>query len=616
MDFFGAQDRARQKTGRLVFLFGLAVCLIVAVIYLVLSFVLFGYETGQMWDPVLLAMVTGAVLIVVFSGSFFRTMGLRKGGGRNVAEALGGRPVLNEQASQDDRRLLNVVEEMALASGMPVPAVYILEGEAGINAFAAGYSIDDAVVAVTRGALHQLTRDELQAVIAHEFSHIANRDMRLNIQLMGIIFGILVIGVTGRILLRSMRGGGGRNKGAVVIFAIGLVSYIAGYAGVLVGRLIQSAVSRQREFLADAAAVQFTRNPEAMASTLKKIAGIGSKLDSPRAEEMSHFFFASGLSGGLTTRLWATHPPIAERIRRLDPYFDLKIQEQASARSGDPRAMGFSGGGVISTAPDVIEEAEVRSFLEDIPDEIIQAAHDSYGASALMLALIMDPDEYAREEQQNILMQLMLAEVFDEVTRLQPIVDTLPQRVRLPVADIAAPALAQLSVPQAQDLATALAEVVRADKHVSLFEFALETIVLHRLKATHGNADVRTDHPASVIRSAVAGVISALALAGHGDAEARREAYLAGARRLGRTLPEAPVSMYGREVVESLEVLADSPLGLRESVLDALLKTAHHDGSLSDNEVHLLHAFATLLRLPPPTELGSRLAVIRGMSPR
>lgn len=611
MDFFGAQDRARQKTGRLVFLFALAVCLIVTVIYLALAFVLGGYDAAHLWDTGLLVIVTGAVLLVVLGGSFFRTRSLRRGGGRSVAEALGGRPVLNEQATAEDRRLLNVVEEMALASGTPVPAVYVLESEAGINAFAAGYSIDDAVIAVTRGALHQLTRDELQAVVAHEFSHIANRDMRLNIQLMGTIFGILVIGVTGRILLRSMGGSSGRNKGAAVILAIGLVSFLAGYAGVFIGRLIQAAVSRQREFLADSAAVQFTRNPEAMASTLKKIAGIGSKLDSPRAEEMSHFFFASGLSGGIVSRLWATHPPIAERIRRLDPHFDMKIREEAAIHTGDTRAMGFAGG-TAAPVQDAIEKAEVRSFLDDIPETIIEAAHDSYGASALILALVMDPDEQAREDQLNLLVGLVPSEIFDEITRLQSAVDKLPYRVRLPVTDMAAPALAQLSDIQARELSTALAEVVRVDTRVSLFEFALETIVLHRLKATHGKADIRTDHPAPLIRSSVARILSLLALAGHSGSDLQREAYAAGARAFGRSLPEVPVSVRGREAVEALEILADSPVGLRESVLEAMLRTAHYDGTLSDSEVHLLHAFATLLRLTPPEELGPRLAVIRG----
>ena len=612
MDFFGAQDQARRKTGRLVVMFVVAVCLIVTVIYLSLAFVLREAGDAPLWDPGLFVIVSGGVLLVVLFTSFFRTRSLRRGGGRSVAEALGGRQILSEQASGEDRMLLNVVEEMALASGTPVPAVYVLENESGINAFAAGYSIDDAVIAVTRGTLRELTRSELQAVVAHEFSHIANRDMRLNIQLMGVIFGILVIGVTGRILLRSMRGSSGRNKGAAVILALGLVTFLAGYVGVFIGRLIQAAVSRQREFLADSAAVQFTRNPDAMASTLKKIAGIGSALESPRAEEMSHFFFASGLSGGFISRLWATHPPIDERIRRLDPYFDRKIREERAMRAGDARAMGFAGGAAAMPVEDAVSEAEVDDFLQEIPETIIAAAHDPFGASALMLALVMDPDEHARDDQLNLLLGIVRSEIFDEVTRLQPDVDKLPYRVRLPVTDMAAPALTQLSDEQSDQLSTALAEVVRADKKVSLFEFALETIVLHRLKATHGKADLqRISYPPELIHVSVAQILSLLALAGHDDSETQRKAYVAGATSYGHSLPALPFSVLGREAVEALDVLAGGSVHLRETVFKALMLTARFDGTLADSEVYLLHAFATLLRLPPPKELGPRLVAIR-----
>ena len=263
---------------------------------------------------------------LVGGGSLFKIASL-SGGGHTVAELLGGRLLHPDTRDADERRVLNVVEEMAIASGSPVPPVYLLEKERGINAFAAGYTPDDAVIGVTRGCIQTLSRDELQGVMAHEFSHILNGDMRLNIRLMGVLFGILLIGIAGWILFRSTLYSGMRasddRKGGNPLPLIGLALYVIGYVGVFFGRLIQAAVSRQREYLADASAVQFTRNPEGIAGALKKIGAIaeGSKLETPEAGEAAHMYFGDGV-GGAWLSLMATHPPLADRIRRVDPSFD------------------------------------------------------------------------------------------------------------------------------------------------------------------------------------------------------------------------------------------------------------------------------------------------------
>src|SRR5690606_28971990 len=260
-------------------------------------------------------------------------------GGSVVAGLLGGLPVNPATDDPDERRLVNVVEEMAIASGVPVPAIYVLPGEESINAFAAGYGVHDAAVAVTRGALKHLTRDELQGVIAHEFSHILNGDMRLNIRLIGLLHGLLLLALIGRVLLRSGGRSRGRRKekgGSVQVALIGLGLVLLGYIGVFFGKLIKAAASRQREYLADAAAVQFTRNPEGIAGALKKIGalGAGSRIVHPRAEELSHLYFASGLRSSFAG-LFATHPPLVERIRRIDPSFSGDFEgvfEAAAAR--------------------------------------------------------------------------------------------------------------------------------------------------------------------------------------------------------------------------------------------------------------------------------------------
>jgi Zn-dependent protease with chaperone function len=338
MNFFQAQDNARRKSGRLVFFYIAAVVAIIVTIYCVIVFGLRfvehdgdGPETHVMplWQPDVFLGTAITTIIIIGLGSLFKTLSLRSGGGV-VARSVGGLLVPPNTSDPQRRRLINVVEEMAIAAGVRMPGVYVLP-EAGINAFAAGYSPDDAAIAVTQGALDALTRDELQGVVAHEFSHILNGDMRLNIRLIGLLFGILLLTFVGRVVMRLGFSSGGRRSssskdkgGSAIAFALlGLAIIIIGYIGVFFGRLIQAAVSRQREFLADASAVQFTRNPGGIAGALRKIgaAAAGSRIGNPHATETSHMYFANALRSSFGGLL-ATHPPLAERIKAIDPTFD------------------------------------------------------------------------------------------------------------------------------------------------------------------------------------------------------------------------------------------------------------------------------------------------------
>ena len=332
MTFFQQQEAARKRTLILIGYFVLAVICIIAAIYTVIVVMLHNVKddaTGasllpSLWNPEIFTITALVTLLIIVGGSIFKILALR-GGGSVVARNLGGRLVLPGTRDPDERKLLNVVEEISIASGVSIPAVFVLEDEAGINAFAAGFSPNRAAVAVTRGCMKLLSRDELQGVIAHEFSHILNGDMRLNIRLMGIIHGILIIGLIGRAMVRSVTRSNrrsssrsGKDSGGPVL-VLGISLFIIGYIGVFFGKIIKAAVSRQREYLADASAVQFTRNPVGISGALKKIGGLshGSLIENSSAEEASHLFFANGL-GQAFLNLLATHPPLTERIQRIE----------------------------------------------------------------------------------------------------------------------------------------------------------------------------------------------------------------------------------------------------------------------------------------------------------
>ena len=437
MNFFESQDRVRRNTFQLVFLFTLAVVTLVIMTNL-LVMIVFGYiNSEQMQDGRTLlqqmdwqtfAAVSAGVGVVVLAGSLYKIMAL-SAGGKTVAEALGGKLIPQNTDDLKQRKLLNVVEEMAIASGTPAPPVYLLTDEPGINAFAAGFSPRDAVIGVTQGTIDHLSRDQLQGVIAHEFSHIFNGDMRLNIRLMGVLNGILIIGIIGYYILYSTafsRRGRSSGKGAGGIMALGIGLMVIGFAGTFFGGLIKAAVSRQREYLADASAVQFTRNPDGIAGALKRIGGLefGSKVENPGAPEVSHAFFAQGISGFMQS-LSATHPSLAKRILRIDPHWDGKFdssdkidsprdEEEADKKEPMTReelakkvATVVTGAAMadVANAIDQIGNPKqetinyARSLISELPMVIKEAAREPYGARAVIYSLVLDPGQEVRGRQ-------------------------------------------------------------------------------------------------------------------------------------------------------------------------------------------------------------------------
>ncbi|MEO0415119.1 MAG: M48 family metalloprotease, partial [Verrucomicrobiota bacterium] len=446
MDFFEHQEQARKKSHVLVGYFVLAIVGIILAIFVLATVVRFfldppsqpGVSPAGLFDPLMLLTTAIGTTAAILLASGFKTMQLAAGG-KVVAKELGGRLLDSATTDFHERRLLNIVEEMAIASGVPVPEVYVMDEEDSINAFAAGKTTSDAVIGVTRGCMKMLTRDELQGVIAHEFAHILNGDMRLNMRLIGLLFGILFLTLIGQMLLRSswyVRGNRNREGGGIVLVTIvgGLGLVIIGYIGVFFANMIKAAVSRQREYLADASAVQFTRNPDGIAGALKKIGALsaGSKIRHPMARDASHLFFGTALKSDL----FATHPPLADRIKQLIPSWDgdfgsaalpdlsHEMRDQKKRQKGRRRGHGLPGvpgipglpGGAFLAGGDMasvsMTESEAQEsmssvhpeqialghqILEDLPEEILELAHDEGGAQALVFSLLLKDESKAQE---------------------------------------------------------------------------------------------------------------------------------------------------------------------------------------------------------------------------
>jgi Zn-dependent protease with chaperone function/histone H3/H4 len=635
-DFFQRQDAARRNTTRLVVLFFLAVIAIMASIHLVLALV-FGYlaaDAGAALDwrlfasPAILALSMIGTLVVVGGGSAFKIAQLA-GGGHVVAEQVGGRLINPDTTDPLEQPLLNVVEEMAIASGTPVPAVYLLDNEPGINAFAAGFTPSDAVIGVTRGAVQHLTRDELQGVVAHEFSHILNGDMRLNIRLIGFLHGILIIGMLGYFILRAAAFSGrghrrsSRQQGNPLPFiALGAGLAAIGFVGTFFGNMIKAAVSRQREFLADASAVQYTRLPEGIAGALKKIgaAATGSRIANPNAPEASHMFFGratSGLSG-----MFSTHPPIEERIRRIEPHWDgtfpaLEPRAEEPERQAAAAAASLAGAdpgrvaamAQMSSGLDQIGQPRAehiryaRELIRSLPEPLARAAHEAYGARAVVYALLADRDAGVRQQQLRHLSAAADPHVFEETLRLLPHATSLDTRMRLPLIEMTLPALRSLTPEQYTRFRQNVGELVRADRAVDLFEWSLHRILVHDMDAQHERPPTQPVRHRSVesVREACDVLLSALAHAGHRDPGAAQQGFERARHRLG--LPQAPVHAPadGSEALDrALASLEEASPELKRQVIEAAAACVTADGRVTVTEAEMLRAISASLGCPMP----------------
>ncbi|KQZ60276.1 peptidase M48 Ste24p [Lysobacter sp. Root559] len=629
MNFFERQAQARRTSARLVLLFGLAVAgIVLAVDLAVLVF------AGA--DPVMLALASLGTIAVIGLGSLFRIASLR-GGGESVALQMGGVPVPEDTRDLNLRRLRNVVEEIAIASGVPMPRLYVLEHEAGINAFAAGYSPSDAVVAVTRGALDRLNRDELQGVIAHEFSHILNGDMRLNIRLMGVLFGILMLAIIGRKILEGGRLGGRNSKGVGAILVAALVAMLVGYIGLFFGRMIKASVSRSRERLADASAVQFTRQTAGLAGALKKIGGLheGAQLnDRADAEEVSHMLFGDGVG---FSGLFATHPPLLERIRALEPSFRADQLESLSRRwSIEPPqglaedvAMGFTDPApppplppieiLHAVTPPMVAAQVARPGADDyrradliaatLPDGLRALAAQRDAVVPLLLALLLDDDAQIAARQHYEIAARLGPELADEARRLrlQALADLHPM-LRLPLASLAFPVLRLRPRPQLDMFMDAVQAAVNADGRVSLFEYCLARLLTVQVvesldPSRHARFGRRKPQ---AVAAELATLLAVVAQSGHADAASAQRAYLAGLQRVlpQEHRPYAPPAdgvLALDRVWEALDAL--DPLA-KQLLVEAVTAAGSHDNRIAVAEAELLRTICAVLHCPLPPMLA------------
>ncbi len=628
MNFFEAQDEARRRTRWLVVYFVLAVVGVIMAIYgIVAGVMVYLGESPTLWIPDMFlytALGTGGMIGM---GSLYKTMQL-SGGGSVVARDMGGRQVDPHTTDRDERRYVNIVEEMAIASGVPVPEIWIMDDEMGINAFAAGTEPGNAVVAVTRGCIQSLSRDELQGVVAHEFSHILNGDMRLNMRLMGFLFGILMISMIGKMLIYALRympmrssrndkDGGGVGL-VIVLFLAGLALMIVGGVGVFFARLIQAAISRQREFLADASAVQFTRNPNGIANALKKIGGLseGSAIHSPKASEASHLFFAEG---GMFSFGFATHPPLDVRIRAIlgdwdGEFVEPELHEIASGSkvshfsgvSDDARVSGLNEGGARPT-PAPVSRNEAAGFGKEsqvdvnigqllrrgLRPEWVKACRDRQDAQALIFGLLLAEDDRLRQEEIDFLLENVGADATNLAEYWSHELSGLHSSVKIALIDLSIPSLKHLSPAEYERFVKVTHWLISSDGQVNLFEFMLQRVVQRHLdthfrqrrmpKIRYHRLD-DLQYEANVLLTTMA------ALGGMHQMEA---AYADALKEVSWSIQPLPPEECGLDKIEAaLEKFdAATPL-VKQQLLRMCGQAVMHDGVIESQEAELLRATA------------------------
>ena len=639
MNFFESQDTAKRNTGKLIFLFALALLsLIVITNFLVMAVLSFGgagmtsmaAKTGVHFDPMMFLIIGAIVSSIVLFGSLYKISSL-SGGGARIAEMMNGRLLVAGSADPAERRVLNIVEEMAIASGTPVPPVYLME-ESGINAFAAGYSPSDAIVAVTRGTIDTLSRDQLQGVIAHEFSHILHGDMRINIRLIGVLHGIMVLGIIGYHLLR----GGAysrRSKDSGGIVFVGLALVIVGFVGTFFGNLIKAAVSRQREYLADASAVQFTRNPDGIGQALMQIARNQDRsyIKNPKSAEISHALFEEGQVSALS-RLYATHPPLNDRILAILPRWKGDYEESDWDRSvlaaaeqkekpfeqsrREKAAAILTGATGVLLADAVINQVGnpdgkhldyADALVRKIPQLFLDAAREPSGARAIIYFLVLSKDESVRGKQLEVLQSSADVGVFGELQKLYQSVSEIVAQQRLPLVTIALSSMRQLSKNQYQLFRGNFKTLVEIDKKMSLLEWSLQKIVMHSLDAVFGKDEAPYFRKKNLksCKKSVSVLLSILTHSTVQDGMLNEETFTAGADELKMSLQLIAVSKIDFDTLNNaLDDLADLKPLQKAALLKACVRCITADGKIQAIETELLRAIAATIDCPVPPLLS------------
>ncbi len=643
MNFFEHQAQAHRYTKWLIVLLVLAVLGTTTLLHFVL--LVFGFfgraytnQPHSWWDPGFFFATLLVTSALVALASYTRMLTLR-GGGRAVAEMLGAKFVTTQGAKAREKRLVNIVEEMSIASGVPMPQVYVLEQESGINAFASGHTPSDAAITVTRGALDMLNREELQGVIAHEFSHILNGDMRINMRLISIVFGIMCVALVGKLILRAQNAwdisitSNRRRSASGKWMVLAFLFVVIGSIGEFFARVIQAAITRQREFLADASSVQFTRNPVGIVSALKKIGGFTthSYLSAPRAGEISHLFFSDAFQrhlGGLLR----THPPLEERIRRIDPSFDGRFAEaiadttlderRGAAPGPDALGLGFAGApggdakiaisGMVGRLGEIGRIEHAQSILQGIPEAILAAAREPFSAVAGAYALLIMSDQATADDQFSLLERAAPRGMLERVKMLSTPLATLSRTQKLAWTHLACAQLKQLSREQRAAVNTMLSALAAVDAHIDVFEYVLIATLKRRLAepnaaARMANATLHTR--VSTLTQECVLILSAMASIGN-EAERADQAYRAGLERLGLVRnPDTARVAWGRSLESGLSVALEnaraSVPALKAQLVEACIIVAAHNDSIGLDEAEALRAFCDALGCPHPPFLDN-----------
>jgi len=640
MDFFERERRVRAASRRLVVLFVLAVLGISAIVNLAVIAPPVLQKEATLEGLVETSVLTsGAVLLIIGAVSIVKTLMLRKGGGVKVAESMGGIRLPDMPTDPKLKRYRDVVEEIAIASSTPVPVLYYLPEETGINAFAAGYTPADAAVCVTQGSLDRLNRDELQGVIAHEFSHIVNGDMRLSLRLIGVLAGIMalwVIGHTVRFAGRTLAMVFGRGRDQVSgaagltgygLWALGFVIVIAGWIGVFFGRLIKAAFSRQREYLADASAVQYTRQTSGLTGALKKIGGLeaGSVLRSPKTENVSHMLFGEGVNLKMSA-LYATHPPLLARIQVLEPDFTPsnldELRQRWSAQPPDgleeDSRMGLAGASAQQAPPRRVDAREYTATVGNptaasyeagarirkaIPQHLADLAHNPTTAVPLIYGLVFDRNHDVRRVQYGIVARYHGKQMADESWRCGGELVNLDPSLRLPLASIAFPPLRSRSEAQTRLITTVLRELIHAESQVNVFEYCLGTLIFVGLHETLTSASPwsnRRQNLASA-QNAICCLIAVLAQTANSDPSAAAKAFQAG---ISVVYPRARIPLLSVPGVLALEQVWPVIDGLegndKAALIAAVVTTITADRVVTEEESELLRTVCGVLHCPVP----------------
>ncbi len=648
MDFFEEQAQARKRTVRLAVLFAIAVVGVMAAVYVLAQIVYslvstdvqgVAYMTGRyesitglvsaFWNPAVFLFACTSTGVVVGLGSLYKTAQLRDGGSA-LARSLGGRQVEPDSTKLEERRLLNVVEEMAIASGVPTPDVFVLDREPGINAFAAGKTTSDAAIGVTHGTLQLLRRQELQGVIAHEFSHILNGDSRINLRAIGLLHGIFLLALIGRFLLRGSRTSSKKEGGGVLLVGLGLL--VIGSVGVFFGRMLQSAISRQRELLADASAVQFTRDADGLAGALKKIGGAapGSYLGTPKADEASHIFFSDAIRRlRLFAGIFRTHPPLELRIRKLEPYWDgqfpeVEVPQIADGLSTPPDS---PPGDVTAFAEAPTEEAVsqaiahigsprpeqivfARSLHAALPEMWRHAVHQAPMAQAMVFGLLLAHDEGLRGAEIVALAELTDPQTADLSLRFHSEASNLASAEKIALIDMMMPTLRTLSLSEYHRFRGAVDVLMRSDRRIDLFEYTLSRMIqrhLTRYFEGMGPTPVRFRSLKKLLPDARV-LLSTLARVGSRTEDDAIRAFHHGARALQLFEAEImPLSDYRLSAVdEALRRYDAAAPALKKSIMLACAATVMADDEVTDREAELLRAIGDGLDCPVPPFVQSK----------